>query len=63
MKFKLKFHQSVEGFEICEAVIEAQTKEEALVRLLNRDFTHYLVMKQEVDRQLIDEIEPEFIGD
>ena len=59
MKFKFKFQQSVEGIEICECVIDADDEAQALEKLQQRQFTSYLVLKQDAVRTLIDDFAPE----
>ncbi len=59
MKFKFKFQQSVEGIETCECVIDADDEAQALEKLQQRQFTSYLVLKQDAVRTLIEDFEPE----
>lgn len=56
MKFKVKFLQDVKYTETCEAVVEAESKDQALEQIFKRNFTHYLVVQRTGDPpQLIEE--------
>lgn len=50
MRYKFKFVQFVSGIENCEAVIEADSQDEAMDKFDNREFTIYLVVKQVCER-------------
>ena len=54
-RFKIQFQQDVSGVEHCECVVEADNKEEAYQKMLERNFTIYIVKKQEVDRKIIED--------
>ena len=54
-RFKVKFIQYVEGEETAEAIVEAETQEEALKKVEARDFTMYVVVKQNCERSIFDE--------
>lgn len=49
MKFKVKFLQDVAYRETCEAVVEAETRDQALEEIFKRNFTHYLVVQRTGD--------------
>lgn len=49
-KFKIHFTQHVEGVERCEAIVMADDSVGAISKFRERDFTTYLVTKQEVER-------------
>ena len=49
MKYKIKFTQSVSGIQEAECIIEAEDSEQAIQKMLDRDFTSYLVTKQRLD--------------
>jgi hypothetical protein len=59
MRYKFKFQQHVNGIETCEAVIDAENQDEAYDRFMARTFTTYLIMKQDVERALVDDFSPE----
>lgn len=59
VKYKFKFDQYVNGVETCEAVIEADSIEEALTKYHDRLFRTYLIMKADVERKLVEDFEPE----
>lgn len=59
MRYKINFQQTVEGIENCECVVEADDEVEALTKFYKRDFTIYLVTKQEAERHLIMDTKPE----
>ena len=50
MKFKIKFIQTVQGEEAAEAIIEADSLDEAWLKFLGRDFKKYLVVASNVVR-------------
>jgi len=58
MRFKFVFEQTVSGTEICEAIIEGETKEEVFEKFYNRDFRTYLIMKQDFERVLSPDTNP-----
>ena len=60
MKYKVKFQQTVAGVENCECIIDANSEEEARLKLYNRQFTTYIITKQNFERDLIEEEELEF---
>lgn len=57
MRFKFDFTQSITGVQKCEAIIQAETIEEARLRLYNRDFTTYIIIKQDTEVEFIDELD------
>ena len=59
MRYKFKFQQHVNGIETCEAVIDADNKVEAYEKFMDRSFTTYLIMKQDVERALVEDFSPE----
>lgn len=59
MKYKFKFQQHVNGIETCEAIIDADNKTEAFNKYSNREFTTYLIIKQDVERALVEDFNPE----
>jgi hypothetical protein len=46
MKFKVKFLQDVSYRETCDAVVEANTREQAIQEIFKRNFTHYMVVQR-----------------
>ena len=61
MRFKFTFQQHANGIETCEAIIDADSKEIAFDKWVNREFTTYLIMKQDVRRELIEDFMPEIV--
>jgi hypothetical protein len=59
LRYRFKFQQHVNGIEMCEAVIDAENQALAINKWLNREFTTYLIMKQDVERALVEDFVPE----
>lgn len=59
MRYKFKFQQHVNGIETCEAIIDAENQAEAYEKFVSRTFTTYLIMKQDVERALVEDFSPE----
>lgn len=47
MRYKFRFKQDIEGNETCDAVIVADSMDEALDKLKARDFTMYIVQSND----------------
>ena len=54
-RFKIQFQQDVSGSEDCECIVEADNKEEAYQKMLERKFTMYLIKRQNFDRKIIED--------
>ena len=57
LKYKFSFKQNVDGVEYCDAVVDADSPEEALEQIKERNFTMYIVQRNELERGKIYDVE------